>query len=365
MPSASVNAAVVHPVMPASRAEVVQVEVDAGRMLLGRSPAMRRLWDQIQRIAPADVSVLITGETGTGKELVARILHRLSARARHELVALDCNAVAPGTIESELFGHERGAFTGADAQRAGVFEQADGATLFLDEIGNLPLDAQAKLLRVLQEREFRRLGGARLVRSDFRLITATNVDLGASVRRGTFRDDLFHRLKVVQLHLRPLRERREDIALLVSHFITHKRQRLRRSVCRVTHPALDQLCSYDWPGNVRELENVVATAMLECDGESIEPIHLHFEGGAAPAGLPPQDLDATFREARQHAMESFERLYLLGQLRRFRGRIMDVAHHAGVTTKHVRELMRRHGIDRRDFRPPLRRSSVRRPPPGR
>src|SRR4029077_18599912 len=149
-------------------------------------------------------------------------------------------------------------------------------------------------------------------------------------------DDLFHRLKVVHLQLSPLRERREGIALVVSYFITHKRQRLRRSVCRVTHAALDQLCSYDWPGNVRELENVIETAMLECDGESIEPAHLHFEGGAVPAGLPPQDLDVTFREARHHAMEAFERLYLLGQLRRFRGRITDVAQHAGVTTKHVR-----------------------------
>jgi len=348
--------------MPASHAEVVQVEVDAGRMLLGRSAAIRRLWAQMQRIAPTDVSVLITGETGTGKELVARILKRLSPRATSELVALDCNAVAPGTLESELFGHERGAFTGADAQRVGVFELADGATLFLDEIGNLPLDAQAKLLRVLQEREFRRLGGSRLVRSDFRLITATNVDLGAAVRRGSFRDDLFHRLKVVQVHVPPLRERREDIPLLVSHFITRKRQRLRRRVCRVAHPAIDQLCTYDWPGNVRELENVVEMAMLECDGESIEPGHLHFEAGAAPPGLPVDDLDVTLREARQHALQAFERLYLLGQLRRFRGRITDVARHAGVTTKHVRELMRRHGIDRRDFRPPLRRSSVRRPP---
>ncbi len=348
--------------MPASRAEFVQVEVDAGRILLGRSLAIAHLWAQVQRVAPADVSVLITGETGTGKELVARIVHRLSQRARRDLVALDCSAVAPGTLESELFGHERGAFTGAEAQRVGVFELADGGTLFLDEIANLPLDAQAKLLRVLQEREFRRLGGSRLVRTDFRLITATNADLAATVRRGAFRDDLFHRLKVVRLHLPPLRERREDVALLVSHFITRKRQRLRRRVCRVTHGALDQLCAYDWPGNVRELENVVETAMLECDGDSIEPGHLHFEGGVSPPGLPQGDLDATFREARQHAMQAFERLYLLGQLRRFRGRMTDVAHHAGVTTKHVRELMRRHGIDRRDFRPPLRRSGVRQRP---
>ncbi len=268
--------------MPVSPAEFVHVEVDGDRILLGRSPAMRRLWEQVQRIAPADVSVLITGETGTGKELVARILHRLSPRARLELVALDCNAVAAGMLESELFGHERGAFTGAEAQRIGVFEMADGTSLFLDEIGNLPLDAQAKLLRVLQEREFRRLGGTRLVRSDFRLITATNCDLTALVRRGAFRGDLFHRLKVFELHLPPLRERREDIALLVSYVITRKRQRLRRGVSRVTHAALDH-------------------------------------------------------------------------------RITDVARHAGVTTKHVRELMHRHGIVRRDLRPPLPRSSPRSP----
>jgi DNA-binding NtrC family response regulator len=349
--------------MPASRAELIEVEVDSERILLGRSPGIARLWEQVQRIAPADVSVLITGETGTGKELVARILHRLSQRASKEMVALDCNAVAPGTLESELFGHERGAFTGAESQRTGVFELAHRTTLFLDEIGNLPLDAQAKLLRVLQEREFRRLGGSRLVRSDFRLVTATNIDLAACVRRGSFREDLFHRLKVVQLRLPPLRERREDIALLVSHFIIRKRQRLQRpKVCRVTHAAMDQLGSYDWPGNVRELENVIETAILECDGDSIEPGHLHLEGGASPPGLPTEALEVTFREARQHAMEAFERLYLLQQLRRFRGRITDVARHAGVTTKHVRELMRRHGIDRRDFRPPLRGSSSRRPP---
>jgi two-component system response regulator AtoC len=340
--------------MPASRPEVVQVEAGAGRVLLGRSPGIFRLWEQIQRFAPAHVSVLVTGETGTGKELVARILHRMSARGSQDLVALDCNAVAPGTLESELFGHERGAFTSADASRVGVFELAHGTTLFLDEIGNLPLEAQAKMLRVLQEREFRRLGGTRLIRSDFRLVTATNVDLAAAVTQGRFREDLFHRLRVVHLHVPPLRERREDVPLLVTHVITRKRQGLDRVVCRVTHAALDQLCAYDWPGNVRELENVIETAMLECDGESIDTHHLRFAGGARTPEMPPTNLDVTFREARQHAMQAFERLYLIRQLRRFRGRITDVAHHAGVTTKHVRELMRRHGIDRRDFRPPVR-----------
>jgi DNA-binding NtrC family response regulator len=338
--------------------ELVQIEVDPGRMLLGCSLPIRQLWSQIQRFAPADVSVLITGETGTGKELVARILHKLSARADREFVALDCNGSPPALLESEFFGHERGAFTGAEHQRPGVFELAHGGTLFLDEIGNLPLDAQTKLLRVLQEREFRRVGGSRLIRSDFRLISATNVDLTTSVQKGLFRDDLFHRLKVAQLHLPPLRERREDVPLLVSHFVSRKRERLRRPrVCRVTREAMEALGAHDWPGNVRELENAVEIAVLECDGESIEPVHLHFGAGSVRPLADAADLEATFRDARQQAMLTFERLYLLAQLRRFRGRITDVARHADVSTKHVRALMRRHGLDRRDFRPPVRRRS--------
>src|SRR2546422_1333533 len=214
--------------MPSAGRETVHVEVDGERRLISRSPALQRVFREIQQVATADVSVLITGETGTGKELVARLVHKLSNRAPREFVAVDCNAVAPSLLESELFGHERGAFTGADRRRVGVFELADGATLFLDEIGNLLPEAQAKMLRVLQEREFRRLGGRQLIRSDFRLITATNADLKAAVRAGTFREDLFHRLNVVHIHLPSLRERREDIPLLVAHFIDQKRLRLRR-----------------------------------------------------------------------------------------------------------------------------------------
>src|SRR2546428_7614164 len=180
--------------MPAENREPLNVEVDDGRTLIGRSSQLRRIWDVIQRVAPTDVSVLITGETGTGKEIIGRLIHRLSPRAAKEFVAVDCNAVAPLLLESELFGHERGAFTGADRRRVGVFELADGATLFLDEIANLPLEAQAKLLRVLQEREFRRVGGCSPIHSDFRLITASNADLASRVRARTFRDDLVHRL---------------------------------------------------------------------------------------------------------------------------------------------------------------------------
>jgi DNA-binding NtrC family response regulator len=335
--------------------EAVQIEVDGTRVLISRSPALQRIWELVQRAAPSDVSVLITGETGTGKELIARLIHRLSTRAGKEFVAVDCNAVAPTLLESELFGHERGAFTGADHQRMGVFEMADGATLFLDEIANLPLTAQAKFLRVLQEREFRRLGGRRLIRSDFRLISATNADLAASVRAGTFREDLFHRLKVVDIHLPPLRDRREDIPPLVSYIIDQKRLRLKRpGVHRMTHEALDLLTSYDWPGNVRELEHVIEKAIIECPGDTIESAHLVFGTGFAPAGPSAEELDLPFRVARKRAMATFERLYLLSQLRRYKGSVKNAALHAGITAKHVRALMKRHGINRRDFRPPLR-----------
>jgi len=341
--------------MPAESRDSLHVQVDGGRTLISRSPQLHRIWGVIQRVAPTDVSVLVTGETGTGKEIIGRLLHKLSARAAKEFVAVDCNAVAPSLLESELFGHERGAFTGADQRRVGVFELADGATLLLDEVANLPLEAQAKMLRVLQEREFRRIGGRYLIRSDFRLITATNADLTSAVRAGSFREDLFHRLNVVHIHLPPLRERRQDIPLLMSYFIDQKRLRLKRpGVQRVSHQAVDLLMSYDWPGNVRELENVIETAILECTGDMIEISHLVLGSGLPAQRASTEDFDLPFRLARQRALASFERLYLFSQLRRHKGRIILVAQHAGVTSKHVREIMKRHGISRRDFRPPLR-----------
>jgi len=341
--------------MGTSTQEAVQIAVDNGRILISRNAALLHVWRLIERVAPADVSVLVTGETGTGKEMVARLIHKLSPRGSRQFISFDCNAVAPALFESELFGHERGAFTGADRQRVGVFELAHGTSLFLDEIGNIPLDAQSKLLRVLQEREFRRLGGRDLIHSDFRLITASNADLGACVKAGTFRGDLFHRLRVVHIELPPLRARRQDIPLLVSQFISEKRWRLKRpGVCRVKNEAMHLLLSYDWPGNVRELENVIETAVVECPGETIEPGHLHL--GSSPDQHDPlgeEDL-LPFRLARQCAVSMFERQYLIAQLRRYDGSIKHTAKHAGISSKHVRSLIKRHGIDRRDFRPPLR-----------
>src|SRR5438093_12026116 len=235
---------------PSAGRETVHVEVDSERRLISRSPALQRVFRQIEQVATADVSVFITGETGTGKELVARLVHKLSHRAPRDFVAVDCNALAPTLLESEFFGHERGAFTGADRRRVGVFELADGGTLFLDEIANLALEAQAKLLRVLQERAFRRVGGGGLIRSDFRLITASNADLASRVRAGAFREDLLHRLQVVEIHLPPLRERREDVPLLVSYFIDRKRLLLKRpGVARVSHGALHLLLARQSPAS--------------------------------------------------------------------------------------------------------------------
>jgi len=341
--------------------ETIHAEVDNGRRLISRSPALQRVFREIQQVATADVSVLITGETGTGKELVARLVHKLSHRAPRQFVAVDCNAVAPTLLESEFFGHERGAFTGADRQRVGVFELADGGTLFLDEIANLTLEAQAKLLRVLQEREFRRVGGRSLIRSDFRLITATNADLDSRVRAGAFRDDLFHRLKVFEIRLPPLRARREDIPLLVSYFIDRKRLLLKRpGVFRVSHEALDLLVACDWPGNVRELENVIERAVVECPGEMIEAAHLVLGAHLGSGQLPAEDMGLPFRDARRRALAMFESLYLLSLLRGSQGSIKKVALQAGITTKHVRALMKRHGLSRRTFRP-LRLRSPRAP----
>ena len=335
--------------------EILHVEVDRGRALVSRSLELHRIWSAVQRVAPADGPVLITGETGTGKESVGRLIHKLSPRAAKEFVSLDCDAVAPSSLESELFGHERGAFTGADRRRVGVFELAHGATLFLDEIENLPLETQAKLLRVLQDGKFRRLGDHQPIRSGFRLVIAASTDLGAAVRAGAFHEDLLHRLQVVHIHLPPLRERREDIPLLVSYFVDQKRLRRRRPrVQRVSHQAVDLLMSHDWPGNVRELENVIETAVVACSGDTIEPAHLVFGGAGAAPGPSAAELDLPFRTARQRTLATFETLYLLAQLRRYRGRTVLVAQHAGITPKHVRALMKRHGIRRRDFRPPVR-----------
>jgi formate hydrogenlyase transcriptional activator len=234
--------------------------------IIGNSDALRRVLSQIETVAPTDSTVLIYGETGTGKELIARAIHNLSLRKSNAFVKLNCAAIPTGLLESELFGHERGAFTGAIAQRIGRFELANRGTVFLDEIGEIPLELQPKLLRVLQEREFERLGSSRTLRSDGRLIAATNRDLGAMVEDRTFRSDLYYRLNVFPVRVPALRERPEDIPLLVRHFVQQFSRRANRIIETIPSEAMKALVRYQWPGNIRELQNVIERAVIVSTG---------------------------------------------------------------------------------------------------
>jgi Nif-specific regulatory protein len=241
---------------------MLQAQINLEHNMVGESTAMREVFRRISRVAPTDATVLITGESGTGKELVARAVHRNSRRAGRPFVAINSAAITPTLLESELFGHERGAFTGAVAQKKGKLETADGGTVFLDEIGELSLELQAKLLRVLEDRQFDRVGGTRGVRVDFRLIAATNRDLEQAIADGAFRRDLYHRLKVVSLSVPSLKERREDIPLLANWFVRRHADKARRTIAGFSPDALACLNAYEWPGNVRELENAVEHAVV-------------------------------------------------------------------------------------------------------
>jgi formate hydrogenlyase transcriptional activator len=234
--------------------------------IIGRSGALRMVLHEIKTVAPTDSTVLIYGETGTGKELIAHAIHELSPRRSNALVKLNCAAIPTGLLESELFGHERGAFTGAIAQRIGRFEVANHGTAFLDEIGEIPLELQPKLLRVLQEREFERLGSTRTLRTDARLIAATNRNLASMVEDQRFRSDLFYRLNVFPVRLPPLRERREDIPSLVWHFARQFAGRMKRNYASIAPETMTALCEYDWPGNIRELQNLIERAVILCPG---------------------------------------------------------------------------------------------------
>ena len=234
--------------------------------IVGNSAALRWLLNQVETVAPTESTVLIYGETGTGKELVARALHNLSPRRSNAFVKVNCAAIPAGLLESELFGHEKGAFTGAIAQRIGRFELANRGSVFLDEIGDVSLELQPKLLRVLQEREFERLGNTRTLRTDARLIAATNRDLAAMVMEKNFRSDLFYRLNVFPIHVPPLRERREDIPTLVSHFVSRFARKMNKWIENITSETMSALCNYRWPGNIRELQNVLERAVILSSG---------------------------------------------------------------------------------------------------
>jgi len=245
-------------------------EIDRSSMfeeIVGTAPALRTALSRITKVAPTDSTVLITGETGTGKELVARAIHKRSSRASRPFISVNCAAIPKDLIASELFGHEKGAFTGALQRRIGRFEQAEGGTLFLDEIGELPAETQVALLRVLQEREFQRVGGTCTITANVRVIVATHRDLPAAVAAGTFRSDLFYRINVFPVEMPPLRERTEDIRLLVEYFIDRYASKMGKTIRRIQRKTMDRLQSYPWPGNIRELQNVIERSMIICESE--------------------------------------------------------------------------------------------------
>jgi two-component system response regulator HydG len=330
-------------------------ELDRFGPLVGKSPTIRAVYQMIERVAPTDATVLLLGETGTGKELAARAIHERSSRAASRPVAVNCAAIPRSLLESELFGHARGAFTGAVSDRAGLFEEAAGSTLFLDEIGELRPTVQAKLTRVLEERVVRRIGEARERKVDVRVIAATHRDLRAMVRAGSFREDLWFRLNVCVIELPPLRERAEDIPLLAQRFLAERAPQARSNATGFTAEALGALTSYRWPGNVRELRSAVERAAIIGDGPEISLASLPEEvRRATPLRLTSaSDVDLaglSYREAVDASREETNRRYLEAVLRRFNGDVTAAAEHAGVERESFYRLLRRCGLSADQFR---------------
>jgi two-component system, NtrC family, response regulator AtoC len=324
----------------------LQPEGATGRFdIIGRTPAMESIFDMITKVARSPTTVLVSGESGTGKELVARALHEQSDRADGPFIQLNCGAIPDNLFESELFGHEKGAFTGAVTARPGRFELADGGTLFLDEVGELPRDMQVKLLRVLQDRRFERVGGVRSLQVDIRLIAATNRDLAAEVRAGRFRDDLYYRLNVVPIALPALRERPDDIPLLVRHFISRFNERLDRAVEGVTPHAMAALLAWRWPGNIRELENLIERAVLLAEGTTVTASDLSGLDGAAVA----EDTNADVEEM---GLKDYVRAYT-ARLERARiqrvleaegGNVTRAARRLEISRKSLQMKMKEYGL---------------------
>jgi DNA-binding NtrC family response regulator len=313
--------------------------------LVGHSQAMQAVFDLVRKAARSEANILIQGESGTGKELVARAIHANSPRASEVFVPVDCAALPDTLLESELFGHERGAFTGADRVKPGMIEVADRGTLFLDEIGELPQSLQSKLLRALQERQIRRVGGTKFLNVNIRLVSATNRDASELVRKGQFREDLLYRVNVIAIVLPPLRERAGDVALLSHHFLRRYGRNREQALEGIEPEALGLLEGHAWPGNVRELQNVIERACVLADGPLLRardlPEHLRGRGRPAPA-VPGKDLP--FHEAREAWLQTFAQDYLSDLLRRHGGNISQAAKTAGVDRKTLHRLLSKHGV---------------------
>lgn len=305
--------------------------------IIGESPCMQELYRTINKVAKTDSTVIIYGESGTGKELVARAVHRTSARANHPFIRVNCGALAEGILESELFGHEKGAFTGALRRKRGRFELAHTGTIFLDEIGDITMGIQVKLLRVLQEREFERVGGEQTLTVDVRVIAATHRDLRALVEQGKFREDLYYRLHIIPVYLPPLRERREDIPLLAQHFVERIRHSIGRPELELSAASVQSLCRYNWPGNVRELENVLERAAVLAEADVIEPQELPL-GAGGRLGDPgvARSLDEMLGQVEKSAIER--------ALKQAGGVKMEAARILGIKTSALYYKLEKYGL---------------------
>ncbi|MFQ5632306.1 MAG: sigma 54-interacting transcriptional regulator, partial [bacterium] len=315
--------------------------------IIGTTEKMQKIFERVRRVAITEASVLITGESGTGKELIARAIHECSNRAKHAFVPVDCVALPATLLESELFGFEKGAFTGATKSKRGLFEEAHRGTFFLDEIGELSPELQAKLLRVLQERQFRHIGGKELINVDIRVVAATNRIPLKAVEDGILREDLYYRLNVVPIHLPPLRERPEDIPLLIQHFLKQFSEKNGKAVMSISEEVLNRLTHYRWPGNIRELQNVMERMVSLAYGKSITfddlPEHFHDEmNGRIATKIDASAL--TLREARMKWMEKFEKKYLLDLLKQSRGNISLVARKADVNRMTIYRMLKKYNI---------------------
>ena len=312
--------------------------------IVGTSGPMRQVFEQITRVASTNTTVLIRGESGTGKELIAHAIHYSSARARKPFVKVSCAALPDSLIESELFGYERGAFTGATARKKGRFELADGGTLFLDEIGDVNLSTQVKLLRVLQEREFERLGGTTVIQANVRLVVATNTDLEKAIAAGTFREDLYYRLNVFTIFVPPLRERKTDILLLADHFLEKYAIEHGRNIKRISTPAIDMLMAYHWPGNVRELQNIIERAVLVCDAAVVHGHHLPptLQTGEASGTVAGMSLS--------NAVAAYEKDLIQDALKTTRGNRVRAAMLLDSTERIISYKVKKYHIDCRRFR---------------
>ncbi len=314
------------------------------RQLVGDGPMFLAELEKIPYVAKSNATVLISGETGTGKELFARAIHYLGLRSGHPFVPVNCGSIPVDLVENELFGHARGAFTGAHAEHAGLIQDAHGGTLFLDEIDCLPLSSQVKLLRFLQDREYRQIGSTKVVSADVRVIAATNIDLSKAVEEGTFRRDLFYRLNVVPVALPALRDRKEDIPALTRHFLHKHSSDLERDILDITAEALQKLAAYDWPGNVRELENVIERAVVFSTEGMIDATDIPLPE------VPKHGREESFQGAKAKAVEKFEKDYLRNLLITHKGNISRAARAAQKNRRAFWELIRKHNINVQDLR---------------